>query len=114
MTEATTLVKTVGKGEAVSGEQTDKVCIDWLRENYREDLVSEYRAYSLVIPMWNTPELNEALETLLQELRIAFGPDMSFGTTDYYEARTKLELPDDRTPIPEIFLRAFAEPYHKI
>jgi len=42
-------------------------------------------------------------------LRIAFGPNKSFGTTDYYEARRKLRLPDGRTPIPQVFLKAFAE-----
>ena len=109
MTEATTLVKTVDKGGAMTGGEIDKVCIDWLRENYGEDLVSEYRAYSLVIPMWNIPELNEALETLLQVLCIAFAPDESFGTVEYYEVRKKLKLSDDRTPIPEVFLRAFVK-----
>lgn len=74
----------------------------------------EYGAYSLVIPMWNTPELNEALETLMQVLCIAFGPDESFGTVGYYEVRRKLKLPDGRTPIPEVFLKVFAEPYEKI
>ena len=48
----------------------------------------------------NTSELNEALETLMQVLRIAFGPDESFGTIDYYEVRRKLKLSDGRTPIP--------------
>jgi hypothetical protein len=93
----------------MNGEQIDKVCRDWLRENYGEDLASEYRAHSLVILMWNTSELNEALETLMQVLHIAFGPDRSFGTTDYYEVRRKLKLSDDGTPIPEVFLRAFAK-----
>ncbi len=93
----------------MTADQIDKVCIDWLEENYGEELATKYRPYSLVIPMWNTPELNEALEDLLQELRIAFGPDKSFGTTDYYKVRRKLKLLDGRTPIPEVFRKAFVE-----
>jgi len=95
----------------MKGEQIDKVCVDWLKENYGEELASRYRVPSLVIPLWNTPELNGALETLLQILRIAFNPDESFGTVDYYEARRKLKLPDDRTSIPEVFLKALTEGY---
>ena len=93
----------------MTAEQIDKVCIDWLKENYGEELAGKYRPYSLVVPMWNLPELNEALETLMQTLRIAFGPVESFGTVDHYEVRRKLKLSDDRTPIPEVFLKAFAE-----
>jgi len=73
----------------------------------------KYGHYSLVIPTRNSFELNEALETLMQVLRIAFGPDKSFRTTDYYEVRRKLKLSDDRTPIPEVFLKAFAEAYEE-
>ena len=91
-------------------DQIDKVCIDWMKENYGGELAAKYRPYSLVIPMWNVAELNEALETLLQALHIAFGPDKSFGTIDYYEVRRKLKLLGCRTPIPEVFLKAFAEP----
>jgi hypothetical protein len=109
MTGAATLVQAVGKGKGMKGEQIDDVCIDWLKENYGEELATKYRHYSLVIPMWNTSELNEALETLMQVLCIAFGPDESFGTVDYYEVRRKLKLSDDRTSIPEVFLRAFAK-----
>ena len=94
-------------------KQVDKVCIDWLKENCGEELAMKYGHYSLVIPMWNTSELNEALGTLMQVLCIAFGPDESFGTVDYYEVRRKLKLPEDRTLIPEVFLKAFAEPYEK-
>jgi len=61
--------------------------------------------------MWSTLELNEALEALMQVLHMAFGPDESFGTTDYYEVRRKLNLSDARTPIPEVFLKAFAKTY---
>ena len=113
MTEVATVVQTLVKGRSMDEEQIDKVCIDWLKENYGEELAMKYRPYSLVIPLWNTLELNEALETLMQVLSIAFGPDKSFGTVDYYEVRRKLKLPDDRTPIPEVFLKAFAELYEK-
>jgi hypothetical protein len=109
MTEAATSVWTVSKEKDMTPDQIDKVCIDWLKENYGEELATKYRSYSLVIPRWNTSELNEALETLMQVLDIAFGPDESFGTVDYYEVRRKLKLSDDRTPIPEVFLKAFVE-----
>jgi len=110
MTEAATSVWTVSREKGMTADQIDKVCVDWLKENYGEELATRYRPYSLVIPMWNISELNEALETLLQMLRIVFGPDKSFGTIDYYEVRRKLKFWDDRTPIPEVFLKAFAEP----
>jgi len=92
----------------MSGSQIDRLCHDWLRENYGEAIVSEYTTYSLVIPMWNSPDLSDALEDLKLELRLSFSPEQSFGTTDYYEAREKLGLPDDRTPAPDVFVRAFA------
>jgi len=98
----------------MTADQIDKVCIDWLKENYGQELARRYRPYSLVIPGRNISELNEALEILLQLLRVAFGQDKSFGTTDYYEVRRKLKLPDDRTPIPDVFLKAFAKPYEKM
>ena len=91
----------------MSGGQTDKLCRDWLRENYSEEIVSEYTIYSLVIPMWNSPDLNDALEDLKLELCLAFGPEQSFETTDYYEARERLGLADERTPVPDVFVRAF-------
>ena len=92
----------------MSGDQIDRLCRDWLSENYREELVSEYTSYSLVIPMWNAPELSDALETLRWVLCLAFGPTGSFGTTDYHEARRKLSLSDDKVPIPDVFVIAFA------
>jgi hypothetical protein len=92
----------------VSGSQIDGLCHDWLRENYGEAIASEYTTYSLVIPMWNSADLNDALEDLKLELYLSFGPERSFGATDYYEAREKLGLPDDRTPVPDVFIRAFA------
>lgn len=108
--EVTTPVQTLGGGNGMKAEQIDKVCADWLKENFGEELASQYQPYSLVIPMWNTFELNEALEALMQVLRIVFGPDKSFGDVDYYEVRRKLKLSDYRTPIPEVFLKAFAKP----
>ena len=92
----------------MSSSQIDRLCQDWLRENYGVEIASQYTTYSLVIPMWNSPDLNNALEDLRLRLCFAFGPEQSFGTTDYYEAREKLGLPDDRTPVPDVFVRAFA------
>jgi hypothetical protein len=92
----------------VSGSQIDRLCQDWLRENYGEEIASEYTIYSLVIPMWNSVELNDALEDLRLELGLSFGPEQSFGSTDYYEAREKLGLLDSKTPVPDVFIRAFA------
>ena len=92
----------------MSGSQIDGLCQDWLRENYGEAIASEYTAYSLVIPMWNPADLNDALEDLKLELCLYFGLEQSFGSTDYYEARQKLGLPGSRTPVPDVFIRAFA------
>ena len=92
----------------MTGGHIDRLCQDWLRENYGEAIASEYTTYSLVIPMWNSADLNNALEDLKLILCLAFGPEQFFGTTDYYEAREKLGLPDDRTPIPDVFVMAFA------
>lgn len=92
----------------MKGGQIDKLCLDWLKENCGDEVASDYRYYSLVITMWNTSELNEALEALRQVLCIAFGPDESLGTVDYYEARRKLGLPDYEVAIPEVFIEAFA------
>lgn len=88
--------------------QIDKLCLDWLSENYGQEMASKYMPYSLVIPMWNPPHLNEALETLRRVLCIAFGPDGSFGIVDYHEARRELRLLDDSIPIPKVFIEAFA------
>lgn len=92
----------------MKGGQIDRLCSDWLEENYGDEVASDYRHYSLVINVWNTAELNEALEALRQVLCITFGSDESFGTTDYHEARRKLGLPDDEVVIPGVFLEAFA------
>ena len=99
---------TVGRRGIVSGSQIDKLCRDWLRETYCDEIMSEYTIFSLVIPMWNSADLNDALEELKVELCLSFGPKQSLGTTDYYEAREKLGLPDDRTPVPDVFVTAFA------
>jgi hypothetical protein len=92
----------------MSGGQIDRLCLDWLSENYGEETASEYQAHSLLIPLWNPPDLNKALETLRQVLSIAFGPGESFATVDYHEARRRLRLLDDSTPIPAVFIQAFA------
>jgi hypothetical protein len=42
----------------MSGTQIDWLCRTWLRENNGAAVASEYRTYSLLIPMWNSPELN--------------------------------------------------------
>jgi len=88
----------------VSGGQIDRLCQDWLRENYGEAIASQYTTYSLVIPMWNSPDLNDALEDLRLKLCLTFGPEQSFGSTNYYEAREKLGLSGGRTPIPDVFV----------
>ena len=91
----------------MSEAQIDKLCVDWLEENYGEEMASRYRSYSLVIPVWNDPGLNQALEALRGVLCIAFGPDRPFGSTDYGEARRKLRLPGEARQIPEVFIEAF-------
>ena len=92
----------------MSSGEIDRLCTDWLGDNYGDGMASKYMPYTLVIPMWNPPDLNDALETLRQVLCIAFGPDGSFGTTDYHDARRKLRLHEERVEIPEVFIRAFA------
>jgi hypothetical protein len=92
----------------MSGGQINKLCQEWLHENYGEEIASEYTTYSLVIPMWNPADLYDALEDLRLELYLTFGPEQSFGSTDYCEAREKLGLLSGRTPIPDVFVRAFA------
>ena len=93
----------------MKSSQIDKVCIDWLEENYGEELASEYNNYSLVIPTFNSYKLNDALDILRQVLCISFGQEGSFGTTDYHEARRKIGLRQDLGTIPEIFIKAFSE-----
>lgn len=92
----------------MSNIQIDRLCQDWLQENYGQEITSEYTRYSLVVPAWNSVELNDALQDLKLMLCLAFGPEQSFGSTDYYEAREKLGLSDDRTPVPDVFVRTFA------
>jgi hypothetical protein len=99
---------TAERSGIMSGGQIDKLCREWLRENYGEEIASEYTTYSLVIPMWNPADLNNALEDLRLELCLSFGREQSFGSTDHYEAREKLGLSGGRTPIPDVFVRTFA------
>lgn len=89
--------------------QINRLCWDWLHENYNEAIASEYEPFSLLIPAFNSTDLNSALEELRQTLYFIFGPGQSFGNTDYYEARERLGLPDDRTPVPDAFVRTFVE-----
>jgi hypothetical protein len=91
----------------MSGSQIDKLCTDWLRENYGQEIASEYSPDSLAIPMLNSPELNGALEALREVLCIAFGPDESFGSTEYHQARRKLGVPEEDVPVPEVFMKVF-------
>ena len=93
----------------MSVSQIDELCQDWLRKNYDEEIASQYTKYLLVIPTCNSPELNDALEDLKKELRSYFGPEQSFGNTDYHEARKRLGLPDKGTPVPDVFFRAFTK-----
>jgi hypothetical protein len=93
----------------MSGEQIDNLCRDWLRGNYGEAIASEYTAYSLVVPLWNSPDANDALECLKLELCLAFGSEKSFGTTDYYQAREKLGLADNRASVPDVFTKTVAK-----
>jgi hypothetical protein len=95
------------KGIMTSSE-TDRLCRDWLRENCWEEITSEYKHYSLLVPVRNSPELNDGSETPRQALCIALGPDESFGSIDYYEARRRLGLSEHCTSIPEVFTKAFA------
>ena len=91
----------------MSGSQIGALCQEWLRENCGEEIATEYTIYSLVIPMWNSADLNNALEDLRLELCLSFGPEQSFGSTDYYEAREKLGLLNGKTPVPDVFIKAF-------
>ena len=92
----------------MSSGQIDALCQDWLRENYGEQIASQYSPYSLLVPQWNTDDLNNALDNLIAILRSTFGPEQSFEGTDYHEARSKLGLSYHQTRVPEIFIRAFA------
>jgi len=87
--------------------QIDRLCWDWLHDNYGEEIASEYTPQSLFIPAFNSNDPNSTLEELRQALSLIFGTEQSFGNTDRYEARERLELPDDRIPIPDVFVRAF-------
>jgi len=92
----------------MSSKQIDLLCQEWLRANYSEEFASEYSTYSLVIPAWNSPELNDALEALQTEMTISFGFGQSFGATDYEEARERMGLAKAKTPVPDIFVSSFA------
>ena len=62
--------------------QIDRLCWDWLHDNYGEEVASEYTPQSLLIPTFNSTGLNSALEELRQILCLIFGSEQSFGGTD--------------------------------
>ena len=92
----------------MKSEQIDQLCQEWLVGNYGDEIASEYMVYSLVIPSFNSKQLNDALEELRLILCNSFGPEQSFGSTDYQDARESLGLLGSRTPVPAVFIRAFA------
>ena len=74
----------------MTGDQIDRLCQDWLHENYGEEIASEYAPHSLVIPVFNSVDLNNALEELRRTPYLVFGHEQSFESTGYYEARERL------------------------
>jgi len=79
------------RGEAMTSIHIDWLCWDWLHDNYGEEVASEYTSHSLLIPAFNSTDLNSASEELRQTLYLIFGPKQSFGSTDYYEAKAAVE-----------------------
>lgn len=63
----------------MKSEQIDQLCRDWLIENYEDEIASEYMVYSLVIPSFNSKQLNDALEELRLILCNIYGQERSFG-----------------------------------
>ena len=92
----------------MKSKQIDQLCRDWLVGNYGDEIASEYMVYSLVIPSFNSKQLNDALEELRLTLCDIYGQEQSFGSTDYQDARDRLELAGKRTPVPDVFVKAFA------
>jgi len=95
------------RGLVMTGIQVDTMCRDWIELNYGGVMASRYTRYSLVMPTYNDDELNEALDDLIEVLCILFGPDETFESTDYYEARARLGLSIDKSPIPDVYLKVF-------
>ncbi|MDD5038148.1 MAG: hypothetical protein PHN78_02380 [Dehalococcoidales bacterium] len=85
----------------MTGSQIDRLYRSWLRENYGEAVALGYTAYPLVIPMWNSPELNDVIKDLQLEPDLSPLSRATLLSCDYYEARVKLGLPHDRTPVPK-------------
>ncbi|MFO7997083.1 MAG: hypothetical protein R6U93_08140 [Dehalococcoidia bacterium] len=98
----------------MKGEEIDELCIDWLKENYGEELAREYQPHPLPISMWNSLALNKALEALMHDLCMVLGRDERFGAVEYFEPRGELKLSHDRPPIPQVFLQAFTEAHEKM
>jgi len=92
----------------MTGSQIDTLCQDWLRAEYGEAIASDYTSLALVVPAFNPPALSNALEQLKLKLSVVFGPEESFGSVDYHAARERLGLDGDRTPVPDVYVTAFA------
>ena len=101
------------RGEGVvSGEEVDRLCRDYLRARYSDELSELYENMSLLTPDLNTEDLNGALGDLLTRLAGHFGPDECFLGADYDVARSVLGLSDGRTPLPAVFRRIFSQGSH--
>lgn len=97
----------------MTSDEIDRLFKDWLAKNNPREIADQYETQSLLIPAINPPELNDAIDDMLQRLSRHFGAEETFISTDYYEARSALALPDDRTQIPDVFTSAFDEaPVH--
>jgi hypothetical protein len=90
--------------------EIDQLFKDWLAENRPPEIADQYETNSLLTPATNPPELNDAIDDMLGRLSRHFGAGESFMSTDYHEARAALGLPDDRTPLPEVFDSLFDSP----
>lgn len=93
----------------MKSDEIDRLVKDWLIENYPQDIADQYESQSLLTPTLNPPQLNGAIDDMLERLSRLFGAEASFMTTDYQDARAALALPDDRTPIPDVFRPALDE-----
>jgi hypothetical protein len=93
----------------MKSDEIDRLVKDWLIENYPQDIADQYESQSLLTPALNPPQLNGAIDDMLERLSRLFGAEASFMTTDYQDARAALALPDDRTPIPDVFRPALDE-----
>ncbi|MFW6102748.1 MAG: hypothetical protein ACOC7M_00475 [Chloroflexota bacterium] len=88
-------------------EAIDTLCKEWLAVHYSQEIADEYGEISLVAPDLNSPYLNAALDDFLGALASCFGNELTFLEVDYQEARQALGLPENRTTVPLVFIRAF-------